>query len=258
MEMELKMEMQVVSYNYFSSINHFDQLKKNQFTDMHLSAEGHIVACHRVILANMSPFMERMLLPHYTQHPVIVLSPDVTHQDLQDILSYVYTGQCEVSSERLEHLLDVGNNLEIKGMYRNDNNNNQTAPTSQLEAPAMPKQAAPAKAKPTKRPALPRKLSTAVRSKDFKIRLPAPKEQPAPEVKPNFQCLHCAKRYKTERTHAVHSRECSLNPNKIDSQCPICGMNVKASQLTRHKNAHKKAAAYAEHADSADVSMGSF
>lgn len=234
---ELRMTMNAISYKNFGSVSHFDQRLKKQFTDCFLVAEGQSIACHRVIVAKMSPFFERLLLQHVTHHPIIILSEDVTYQDLQDILNLIYTGRCEVSGERLKHFMDVGHKLEIIGMRQNDDNNNQachpsfeTTLTRQVDTSEMPPQAAPAKAKPKKLPAIPRKLSIAV-----------PKKQRAPAAEANYQCIHCAQLYK--KGLAIHIRECLFNPNRVLVQCQICSMNLKPSQLTKHMDAHKKAAA---------------
>ncbi|KAK7068467.1 hypothetical protein SK128_021327 [Halocaridina rubra] len=72
-------------------------------------------AVHKFVLSTCSAFFENLLQSLPGQHPVIVLT-NMSTEDLERLLDFMYLGQTEVNSENLERLLDIAYELRIRGL----------------------------------------------------------------------------------------------------------------------------------------------
>lgn len=91
-------------------------LDQSHLTDVTISAEGRTVRAHRVVLSACSTFFSdlfRTLEPPY--HPVIVL-PGASFNALVSLLSFMYSGEVNVSEEQIPTLLLLAETLGIKGL----------------------------------------------------------------------------------------------------------------------------------------------
>lgn len=91
-------------------------LDQSHLTDVTISAEGRTVRAHRVVLSACSTFfcdLFRTLEPPY--HPVIVL-PGASFSALVALLSFMYSGEVNVSEEQIPTLLNLAETLGIKGL----------------------------------------------------------------------------------------------------------------------------------------------
>lgn len=91
-------------------------LDQSHLTDVTISAEGRTVRAHRVVLSACSTFfcdLFRTLEPPY--HPVIVL-PGASFGALVALLSFMYSGEVNVSEEQIPSLLALAETLGIKGL----------------------------------------------------------------------------------------------------------------------------------------------
>lgn len=105
-----------------TSVNLYEQMCTEKFTDCSISVENKIIACHRNILSSISPLFERILSHFANSKPVIVfVDATITADDIKNVLKFAYTGECIIASASIKHFLEVGKRLEINGL--NDTSN---------------------------------------------------------------------------------------------------------------------------------------
>ena len=113
-----------VCWNEFGSkaIGTFrDLLNDSLFTDVTLVTEDDMqIDSHRIILSTCSPFFRNIFERNPHQKPLLYLK-GVPHSDLRKILDYIYLGECQVNSDRLERLLILGETLQIHGLTQETN-----------------------------------------------------------------------------------------------------------------------------------------
>jgi DNA-directed RNA polymerase subunit M/transcription elongation factor TFIIS len=103
--------------------------------DCYLSVEGKFLPCHKLILAIQSKYFKDLFDLNFDKHPVIILNDDVTYQDAEDMLKFIYTGQVKVETSRVAHFFKVAEKLKIYGVLPNSfdplNNNTDAKDNSQ-------------------------------------------------------------------------------------------------------------------------------
>ena len=79
------------------------------------TGDGKQIRSHRIVLCSVSKFLRDIFLrdPHQA---IVIYLKGVAHDDLQRILTYIYKGECEVEYENLEAFLELGKELQIKGI----------------------------------------------------------------------------------------------------------------------------------------------
>ena len=91
-------------------------LSDTDFSDVTLVCQGDKqIPAHKFILAASSKFFRAMLTRNPHPKPLIYLK-GVEHQELELMVRFIYTGECEVSQSDLASFLDTGNYLEINGL----------------------------------------------------------------------------------------------------------------------------------------------
>lgn len=92
------------------------QLQLNEeFVDMTLAAEGHLVKVHKNIVALASPYIKEMMKAIPSPHPIIFLN-NVSHQVLKYLLEYIYTGEVQVPNNVINSFIETAKSLCIKGV----------------------------------------------------------------------------------------------------------------------------------------------
>ena len=87
------------------------------FSDVTLVCEDQKqIFAHKVILASASSFF-RNIFSFHEKHLVYLR---IKFSDLKAIMSFIYTGQCQVVEERLQELLEISTGLEILGLANNE------------------------------------------------------------------------------------------------------------------------------------------
>ena len=91
----------------------------DDFTDVTLACEDESVKAHKVILSASSPFFNKLLksIPH--PRPLIYMR-GVKGEDLVAMVDFIYLGEANILQEQLERFLSLAEELELKGMARND------------------------------------------------------------------------------------------------------------------------------------------
>ena len=110
--------------------------RNNEFCDVTLLSEdlAHVPA-HKLILSGSSGFFQTILRNFPSEsHPLIYLK-GVKQRDLNDILSFIYTGEAGVRQEDLNNFLEVASELKIKGLTQ-DNPGSSNKPTKISDLPS--------------------------------------------------------------------------------------------------------------------------
>jgi len=107
-------------------------------SDVTLACDDGNVRAHKLVLSTCSDYFLELFLESSTKRTVVVL-PNVKVADLKVIISFIYTGEVNVSEEGLSDLLEVAEMLGVRGLKAGDDENKskekKTAPdTNLLEA----------------------------------------------------------------------------------------------------------------------------
>ncbi|KAK5638083.1 hypothetical protein RI129_012378 [Pyrocoelia pectoralis] len=88
-------------------------LEKEQYVDVTLIAEGHILKCHRMILSSCSAYFDDILCGIApTQHPVIILR-STPFWVLRALIDFMYAGEVNIDQCNLPELLDAAELLKV-------------------------------------------------------------------------------------------------------------------------------------------------
>jgi len=117
--------------NYQSSVTRaFKSLRdEDDFVDVTLSADGKNLRAHKIVLSACSPYFRDVLKDIGQWHHAVLVLKDVSWNDLQYILEFVYVGQVNVTQENLQSFLKTAELLKIRGLTddmgssRDDNTN---------------------------------------------------------------------------------------------------------------------------------------
>jgi len=96
-----------------------DLRSSGDFFDVTLACKGQQVEAHKVVLAACSPFFREILKTNIHPHPLLYLQ-NVPHADLLAVLDFMYHGEVQIVQEDLVSFLAVAEELEVKGLMRND------------------------------------------------------------------------------------------------------------------------------------------
>ena len=113
-------EVLTLSWDDFS--NKCPKAFKNLWLDTDLSdvtlatEDGGQLTAHKVILAACSPLFKRLLQKNPNGHPLLLYLMGVKLSELQQVLSYIYLGQCDLTQEQLPAFMATGKQLEVDGL----------------------------------------------------------------------------------------------------------------------------------------------
>lgn len=96
-----------------------DLLQGENFVDVTLAVEGHLLNAHKLVLSLCSPYFKEIFKLNPCKHPVVILK-DVRHGDLKNILEYMYCGQVNILKENLPNFLKTAELLQVKGLSGED------------------------------------------------------------------------------------------------------------------------------------------
>ena len=93
----------------------FRNLWKNEaFTDVTLvSMDGQDFKAHKVILSSSSNFFNHVFLRNSQPNLVLYLK-GINYQQLEQIMEFIYNGQCEVNEEELHSFMETAIELKIE------------------------------------------------------------------------------------------------------------------------------------------------
>jgi len=108
-----------------NAISAFQSLRSDtEFTDVTLACkDGQQIGAHKVILAASSPFFESLLRMNKHSHPLIFMK-GTKSEDLVAIIDFIYYGEVHVYQENIDSLLVLAEELNVKGLTRNEEKEN--------------------------------------------------------------------------------------------------------------------------------------
>jgi len=114
-------EMFHLEWDYFRKnlISSIENFKEKDFTDVILACEDRQVMSHKLVLAASSPLFHEMLVKHPHPQPLLFLK-GVEYSDLKALLSFVYSGEVELEQARLDSFLQLGQELQVKGLTKEE------------------------------------------------------------------------------------------------------------------------------------------
>ena len=111
--------MTVIAWNDFeiNAPNSFRLLwNEKNFSDVTLAtSDDHQIKAHKFILSSCIEFFQNILKTNLHQNPLLYLK-GINYSQLDRVLKFIYTGQCEIPEEELDAFLDVGAELRVKGL----------------------------------------------------------------------------------------------------------------------------------------------
>ena len=102
-------------------ITSFQELHQgSDFSDVTLVCEeDQQFEAHRIILATCSPFFSRVLKRNKNSHPMIYMR-GLKAKELEAIFDFIYHGEANIYQEDLEAFLILAEELQLKGLERNE------------------------------------------------------------------------------------------------------------------------------------------
>ncbi|XP_044257749.1 broad-complex core protein isoforms 1/2/3/4/5-like isoform X1 [Tribolium madens] len=94
-------------------------LESSEMVDVTLAVEGHFFQAHKVVLSICSPYFKQMFKVNPCKHPIVILK-DVAHDNMKDILEFMYMGEVNVLRENLATFLRTAELLQVKGLTGDD------------------------------------------------------------------------------------------------------------------------------------------
>ena len=116
----------------------FRQLwKEKNLTNVTLVSSDEVsTLVHKVILATASPLLKRVLMRNAHEHPLILFN-SIRSRVLEQLVEFIYLGECSVDQADLDSFLDAGKSLQIRGLTNNEAGSNSGgesgAPVVQVE-----------------------------------------------------------------------------------------------------------------------------
>ena len=74
---------------------------------------------HKLVLAASSPLFHKMLVKHPHPQPLLFLN-GVKYLDLKALLGFIYSGEVELEQGRLDSFLQLGQELQVKGLTKEE------------------------------------------------------------------------------------------------------------------------------------------
>ena len=96
------------------------------FSDVTLATKDRRqIKAHKIVLASRSNFFRDVLIRNTHPNPLLYLK-DTLHNQLELLLKFIYQGECQVKTEMLEQFLDLGKQLEVKGLVQDQETEMET------------------------------------------------------------------------------------------------------------------------------------
>jgi len=123
-----------------------DLLQEEMMVDVTLAAEGKFLQAHKIILSVCSPYFKDLFKVNPCKHPIVILK-DVGHQEMADMLDFMYRGEANVRQEDLAAFLKLAETLKVKGLAGDKQGEDEPPPPSQAPRKSSAPQQVPKKKK---------------------------------------------------------------------------------------------------------------
>lgn len=111
-----------LKWNNYKSI-FFETIKtlreKSKYTDATLAVDGHFYHVHKLVMSTCSDYFSDIFENTPCKAPIIVLK-DVSKDEIEGLLSYMYLGEVNVHHNKLASFLKTAESLKIKGLAVSD------------------------------------------------------------------------------------------------------------------------------------------
>lgn len=99
-----------------SILSSFRHLRDEEdFVDVTLACDQRSFTAHKVVLSACSPYFKKLLKANPCEHPIVILR-DIRCEDVENLLSFMYNGEVNVSHEQLSEFLKTANLLQVRGL----------------------------------------------------------------------------------------------------------------------------------------------
>ena len=90
-----------------------------EFFDVSLACEGHIIRAHKLVIISGSPFFKNILQKCNLNTKTHIFLSGVNFEDLEHIINYLYQGEVIVPGGNIKRFLNTAKYLEIVGLCDN-------------------------------------------------------------------------------------------------------------------------------------------
>ena len=114
----------------------FRDLRDNcEMLDVSIISNGKTFKAHKLVLSACSPIFKNMLQKKNLNGQPFIFLHGVRSQDVQAILDFMYNGEVSVTQEDLRSFLSVAEDLRVKGLTQNEQNNVENKPEENKSPP---------------------------------------------------------------------------------------------------------------------------
>ncbi|KAK2705261.1 hypothetical protein QYM36_017341 [Artemia franciscana] len=116
-------------------------LVSESLTDITLACEGKTLKCHRIVLSACSPYFQEILNSVNDDKHIIVYLKDVSYDELQSLVEYMYKGEVNIVQHKLPSLIKTAENLKIRGLCETEDSKTVEPPLTppKSESPSFKK-----------------------------------------------------------------------------------------------------------------------
>ncbi|CAH0546645.1 unnamed protein product [Brassicogethes aeneus] len=107
-------------------------LEAADMVDVTLAVDGHVLQAHKIVLSICSPYFKQMFKLNPCKHPIVILR-DVGHENMKDILEFMYMGEVSVLRENLSAFLRTAELLQVKGLTGDDSSDTSSRKDERLD-----------------------------------------------------------------------------------------------------------------------------
>ena len=106
----------------FSSLRNEDD-----FADVTLvSSDKRQVSAHKVVLSSCSDYFKTILRSNNKSNNIILCLENINHEELNNILDYVYNGEVSIDQEYLDRFLTIAQRFQLEGLISDESGAPQT------------------------------------------------------------------------------------------------------------------------------------
>ena len=114
--------------------------RDNDLCDITLACEDRQIRTHKFVISAFSPVLRNILKLHQNPHPLIYLRK-VKYINLQNLITFMYQGEVDVTKEDLPSFLEAAEDLNIRGL--SEANTEGINSTRELPLESSPQNIAP-------------------------------------------------------------------------------------------------------------------
>ena len=116
---------------------------EDEFSDVTLvSSDKRQVSAHKVVLSSSSDYFKTILQSNNKSKDIILCLENISHEELNNMLDYVYNGQVNIEQDQLDRFLIIAQRFQLEGLISDESadleaedthNSNKMHPLSKTE-----------------------------------------------------------------------------------------------------------------------------